>query len=112
MLVVEIGADEQNQVFVANQNRPEEKPVIKFKSRTSRRGSMFAAVMAGLNMVRAENLNRTAHTHYVKLSNGQVTPLENGFQISGPATITSNGNLAGFSGSTVTVKVTGGNAVI
>ena len=65
----------------------------------------------GLNMARAENLNRMVHTHHVTLSNAEVTALENGFQISGPATITSNGNLAGFAGSTVTVKVTGGNAV-
>lgn len=65
----------------------------------------------GLNMVRAENLNRMAHAHHVTLSDAQVTALENGFEISGPATITSNGNLAGFSGSTVTVKVTGGNAI-
>ena len=65
----------------------------------------------GLNMVRAENVARSAHTHQVTLSNGQVTPLANGFRISGDAIITLNGNLAGFSGSPVDVDVTGGSAV-
>jgi hypothetical protein len=64
-----------------------------------------------LNMVRAENLTRSAHTHHVTISNGEVTPLANGFQISGNAIITVSGNLAGFSGSPVTVQVTGGSAV-
>lgn len=65
-----------------------------------------------LNMVRAENPdNRGAHTHHVTISNGQVTPLTNGFQITGNAIITVNGNLAGFSGSPVTVQVTGGSEV-
>ena len=64
-----------------------------------------------LNMVRAEDVNRNAHTHHVTLSDGQVTPLANGFQITGNAVITSNGNLAGFSGSPVTVQVTGGDTV-
>lgn len=67
---------------------------------------------AALNMVRAEYVNnRSAHTHHVTISNGQVTPLANGFQISGNAIITVNGNPAGFSGSPVTVQVTGGSAV-
>jgi hypothetical protein len=64
-----------------------------------------------LNMVRAENLTRSAHTHQVTLSDGQVTPLPNGFQISGNAVITVNGELAGFSGSPVTVQITGGSAL-
>lgn len=67
---------------------------------------------AELNMVRAENPdNRSPHTHTVTLPNGEVTPLANGFQISGNAIITVNGNLAGFSGSPITVQVTGGSAV-
>jgi hypothetical protein len=66
---------------------------------------------AALNMVRAENPARAAHTHHVKLRDGDVTPLANGFQVTGAAEMTGNGNLAGFSGSPVTVHVTGGNAL-
>jgi hypothetical protein len=66
---------------------------------------------AALNMARADNLNRSQHTHHVMLVDEEITPLANGFQISGNAVITSNGNLAGFSGSPVTVVVTGGSAV-
>ena len=64
-----------------------------------------------VNMVRAENDVRMQHTHQVTISDGQVTPLANGFQISGNAIITANGNLAAFSGSPVVVQVTGGSAV-
>lgn len=65
-----------------------------------------------LNMVRAENPdNRSPRTHQVTISNGQVTSLANGFQISGNAIITVKGALAGFSGSPVTVQVTGGSAI-
>jgi hypothetical protein len=64
----------------------------------------------GLNMVRAENLTRSPHTHQVTLSDAQVTVLANGFRLSGNAIITVNGNLAGFSGSPVDVEVTGGGA--
>ena len=62
-------------------------------------------------MVRAVNDVRMQHTHQVTISDGQVTSLANGFQISGNAIITLNGNLAPFSGSLVTVQVTGGSAV-
>jgi hypothetical protein len=64
-----------------------------------------------VNMVHAENDVRMQHTHQVTISDGQVTPLANGFQISGNAIITGNGNPAPFSGSPVTVQVTGGSAV-
>jgi hypothetical protein len=74
---------------------------------TSGRGNFSAA----LNMVRAETSPRSAHTHQVTLSDAQVTPIANGFQISGNAVITANGNLAGFSGSPVLVEVTGGSAI-
>jgi hypothetical protein len=73
----------------------------------SGRGNFSAA----LNMLRAETSPRGAHTHQVTLSNGQVTLLANGFQITGNAIITASGNLAGFSGSPVIVQVTGGSAV-
>jgi hypothetical protein len=66
---------------------------------------------AALGMVRADNPARAAHTHHVTVSDGEVTALANGSRISGTATITSNGSLAGFSGSPVTVDVTGGNTL-
>jgi hypothetical protein len=64
-----------------------------------------------LSMVRSQNPAPAAHTHHVTLIDGDVTPLANGFRISGSAVITSNGNLAGFSGSPVDIQVTGGNTV-
>jgi hypothetical protein len=74
----------------------------------SGRGNFSVAI----NMVRAEDPdNRSPHTHHVTLSSGEVTPLPNGLQISGNAMITVNGNLAGFSGSPVTVQISGGSAV-
>jgi hypothetical protein len=78
----------------------------------SRKGeSGKADFSAALGMVRADNPARAAHTHHVAVSDGEVTPLANGFRISGTATITSNGNLAGFSGSPVDIDVTGGNTL-
>jgi hypothetical protein len=62
-------------------------------------------------MVRSDNPARAAHTHHVAVDNGEVTPLANGFRISGAARVTSNGNLAGFSGSPVVIEVTGGNTL-
>lgn len=64
-----------------------------------------------LSMVRADNAVRSAHTHHVAITDGKVTPIAGGFRISGAAVITGNGNLAGFSGSQITVDVTGGSAV-
>jgi hypothetical protein len=64
-----------------------------------------------LNMVRSDNPARAAHTHHVTLSDGDVTLLANGFRITGAAVMTSNGNTAGFSGSSVDIQVTGGNAL-
>ena len=66
---------------------------------------------AALSMVRADNPVRSAHTHHLMLDDAAVTPLVGGFRISGAAVMTSNGNLAGFSGSTADVQMTGGNAV-
>jgi hypothetical protein len=54
---------------------------------------------------------RTPHTHHVGIVDGVVTPLANGFRITGAATITSNGSPAGFSGSQVQVDITGGTAI-
>lgn len=66
---------------------------------------------AALNMVRADNAARAAHTHHVTLVHGDVTLVANGFRIAGAAGMTSNGNLAAFSGSTVDIQVTGGDAL-
>jgi hypothetical protein len=67
--------------------------------------------VASLNMVRSDDAVRAAHTHHMTLSDGQITALPNGFRISGAGTFTSNGNLAGFSGSPVDIEITGSTAV-
>jgi hypothetical protein len=67
--------------------------------------------LASLSMVRSEIEPRAAHTHHMRLTEGHVTTLPNGFRISGTALFTSNGNLAGFSGSPVDIEITGSAAV-
>ncbi|MCU1302532.1 MAG: hypothetical protein JWQ87_2816 [Candidatus Sulfotelmatobacter sp.] len=52
---------------------------------------------------------RGAHTHHVTLVNAVVTQITNGFQISGSATIMSNGTISSkLSPSVLTVQITGG----
>jgi hypothetical protein len=68
-------------------------------------------VTASLSMVRADNPTRSAHTHHVRLVNGAVAVIAGGYRISGPATIASNGAAAPFSGSPVSVDVTGSGVV-
>jgi hypothetical protein len=51
---------------------------------------------------------RGAHTHHISLANATVTQITNGFQISGSATIMSNGAIASISPSVLTVEITGG----
>lgn len=67
---------------------------------------------AALGMVRSANPTPAAHSHHVILKDGDVEPLANGFRITGTALLTSNGNTAGFSGSPITIDVTGGNALL
>jgi len=54
---------------------------------------------------------RGAHTHHVTLVGAYVTPTLNGFQISGMATITINGNPAPVSPSPLVITVSGGSDV-
>ncbi len=56
---------------------------------------------------------RSAHTHHLTLVGGTVTPLANGFEVTGPVTITANGNFPPPFGtpSTATVDVVGGNSL-
>ena len=65
----------------------------------------------GFTMARASAEPRSFHTHHVTLEGGEVTALANGYRITGTATMTGNGNLAGFSGSPMTVDLAGGNAM-
>jgi hypothetical protein len=52
---------------------------------------------------------RGAHTHHVTLVNAAVTTITNGFQVTGSATIMSNGAISStLSPSILTVQVTGG----
>jgi hypothetical protein len=56
---------------------------------------------------------RNAHTHNITLLDGEVTPITNGFQVTGPATITLNGGPPPIpiSPSQVVIKITGGSEV-
>jgi hypothetical protein len=56
---------------------------------------------------------RNAHTHHITLVDGTVTPLTNGFRVTGNATITGNGTFPPPFGpnSTVQIDITGGNSV-
>ena len=56
---------------------------------------------------------RHVHTHHIALTGGTVTPLANGFRVTGTATITGNGSYPPpFGGnSSVQIDVTGGNTV-
>jgi hypothetical protein len=65
----------------------------------------------GFTMARADVEPRSFHTHHITLDDGDVTALSNGYRISGTGVMTGNGSLAGFSGSPVTVEITGGNAM-
>ena len=65
----------------------------------------------GLTMARAAVEPRSFHTHHVTLADGAVTALPNGYRITGTAAMAGNGGFAGFTGSPVSVDITGGNAV-
>jgi hypothetical protein len=55
---------------------------------------------------------RVAHTHHITVTNGTVTSITGGFEVSGAATITGNGNPAPFGEpSTLQIDVTGGSDV-
>lgn len=70
-----------------------------------------ADVSVALSMVRAATEPRQPHTHHVWLTDGSVSSIPGGHLITGAATMTGSGNLAGFSGSPIEVRVTGGSAV-
>jgi len=55
---------------------------------------------------------RTAHTHHITLVDGAVTPIANGFEVSGMAAFTGNGNPAPFGQyAPVLIDITGGTSV-
>jgi hypothetical protein len=66
--------------------------------------------VVSLSMVRSAS-GGSPHTHHVGLTDGQVTAIPNGYRISGQAVITSNGALAGFTGSPVDIDLTGSTAL-
>jgi hypothetical protein len=58
--------------------------------------------------------SRHAHTHHIMVSDATVTPLANGFRVSGPAIVTGNGNFPAPDfgpNTTVQIDVIGGNTV-
>lgn len=67
--------------------------------------------LAALSMVRSDNPSRAAHTHHISMTGGRITNLANGYRISGTAAMTSNGSLAGFSGSPIDVEISGGSGL-
>lgn len=83
--------------------------------------SGLANFSAALTMVRSDlgvtDLNsasqRNAHTHHFTLAGGTVTALANGFEVTGPVTITGNGNFPPPFGtpSYATIDIVGGNNV-
>jgi hypothetical protein len=55
---------------------------------------------------------RSPHTHTVSLVDGEVTPIDNGFRVSGTATVTASGNPPPFGSSTpLQIDITGGSVV-
>ena len=66
--------------------------------------------IVSLAMVRSTT-GASSHTHHIALLDATVTRIANGYRISGEAVITTSGGLAAFSGSPLTVDITGGNAV-
>jgi hypothetical protein len=86
-----------------------------------RRSSGHADFLAALTMERSdEGVNvqggnfddpavRAAHTHHIMLERGLVTPLENGFRVTGAATIAGNGDQKFLS--EVTIDITGGTLI-
>ena len=94
---------------------------LQFMPTSSSSSSSKASFTAALNMelsdgwVLTENNGnfdpnaRGAHTHHVTLVDVDVTWLTNGFQLSGMATITLNGNPAPVSPSPLVITITGGS---
>ena len=56
---------------------------------------------------------RGAHTHHITLVDATVTPLANGFRVSGPAIVTGNGAFPAPFGpnSALQIDITGGNTI-
>ena len=54
---------------------------------------------------------RSAHTHHITIKGGSVTPINGGFEVSGPITITKDGSPAPFSPSELHVDITGGTSL-
>jgi hypothetical protein len=63
-----------------------------------------------LTMVRSAS-GSSPHTHHIGLSDAEVSELPNGFRLTGPAVITSNGATAGFTGSDVVIDIVGNTAL-
>jgi hypothetical protein len=63
-----------------------------------------------LTMVRSAN-GGSPHTHHIGLHDAEVTLLPNGYRLTGPGVMTSNGATAGFTGSEVVIDIVGNTAV-
>lgn len=59
----------------------------------------------------AQTTTRSPHTHHVTLLDATVSAIPAGIRLAGNAIITTNGNVADFSGSPIVVDIKGGNTV-
>ena len=58
-----------------------------------------------------QSTTRSPHTHHVALLDATVSAIPAGIRLTGNAIITTNGNVADFSGSPIVVDIKGGNTV-
>ena len=78
-------------------------------SLTMKGGSGKANFFASLTMKQNGPVPGAPHTHHISLQEATVTVLGNGYSITGDAAIAGNGSLSNpYTGSAVTIEVTGG----
>ena len=81
-------------------------------SLTMQGASGKADFFASLTMKHNGPVPGSPHTHHISLKGATVTTLANGYSVTGIAAIAGNGSLANmYTGSEVTVEVTGGSDV-
>jgi hypothetical protein len=82
-------------------------------SLTMRGASGKADFLASLTMKQNGPVPGAPHTHHISVKEGTVTVLANGYSITGDAAIAGNGSLSNpYTGSAVTIEVTGGADVL
>lgn len=64
------------------------------------------------NTLPDETAMRMSHTHHIALKGVKITPMPNGFELSGTATITKDGSPAPFNPAPLKVDFTGGTSLL